>query len=195
MGRKAIATKEAVYTAANLLSAAGRNITAAAVRDSIGGGGLSTIQSHIQNWRLKQDDTTADSGFAYTLPRTLHESFEQLEGDLNALKKVLHVYHQQESNQCWTSQLEELNRQLSLKDKKIEELEGYIQSLQADQKMSSSNHDVTAGKVSRNQNTNSEIYSAAKKPQNNEPNDDGQGSLFDLHSDKRGGFTSDFERG
>lgn len=179
MGRKAIANEEAVFRAADLVSAAGRNVTAAAVRDSIGGGGLSTIQSHIQNWRQKQDGAVAAAHLANTLPAPLRNSVEQLRRELKTLENVLRVYHQQESKEHLKTQIEELHDQVSAKDKRIEELEEYIKGLESERNSDTSESVGRAGRVSDKRGATKETRPKTTKTRNDVPKDDGdQGSLF-----------------
>lgn len=179
MGRKAIASEEAVFRAAEMLSAAGRNVTSAAVRDSIGGGGLSTIQSHIQNWRQKQDGAVAAANLANTLPAPLRDSVEQLRRDLKTLENVLRVYHQQESKEPLKTQIEELHERLSAKDKRIEELEDYIKGLESERNVDTLKSAGRTGKVSDNPVATKETRPKSTKTGNDAPKDDGdQGSLF-----------------
>ena len=179
MGRKAIANEDAVFRAADLLNAAGRNVTAAAVRDSIGGGGLSTIQSHIQKWRHKQDGAVADSNLTSILPAPLRDSIEQLRRDLKTLENVLRVYHKQESKERLKTQIEELHERLSAKDKRIEELEDYIKVLESERNSHTSESVGRAGNVSDKRGATKETRPETTKTGNDVPkDDDGQGSLF-----------------
>lgn len=50
MGRKAAHTKEQVFQAADRLAASGQEVTATLLRDELGGGSLTTIYKHLDEW-------------------------------------------------------------------------------------------------------------------------------------------------
>jgi chromosome segregation ATPase len=54
MGRKAIATEEQVFKAADTLAAGGKEVTASALLVALGGGSLSTIYQHFNSWRTSR---------------------------------------------------------------------------------------------------------------------------------------------
>lgn len=90
MGRSASVTRQDVFREADLLTAAGRSVSARTLRESFGSGSLSTIQRHLAAWRAERRALPAAS--PADLPPHLAALIDDLEARLTSLRSVLAVY-------------------------------------------------------------------------------------------------------
>lgn len=61
MGRKALFSQQEVFTAADALAGEGKEVTANALLGKLGGGSLTTIYKHLNDWRAANPDIAAQS--------------------------------------------------------------------------------------------------------------------------------------
>lgn len=98
MGRKAIATRDAVYKAAASIEIQTGNptaITIDAIRELIGGGSSSTIHAHLKQWRVDHVDgfpkNQNDEDKTFSLPPTIKSFIAKLRSDIDTLEKLLEL--------------------------------------------------------------------------------------------------------
>lgn len=73
MGRKALHTQEQVFQAADALAAAGKEVSATALRDALGGGSLTTIYKHFAGWEAARK--TAPAPVVIEMPDSVKAAF------------------------------------------------------------------------------------------------------------------------
>ena len=61
MGRKAFFSQQEVFSSANALVAEGQEVTANALLSKLGGGSLTTIYKHMNDWRAANPDSANQS--------------------------------------------------------------------------------------------------------------------------------------
>lgn len=61
MGRKALFNQQEVFTAADALAAEGKEVTANALLGKLGGGSLTTIYKHLNDWKAANPDVASQS--------------------------------------------------------------------------------------------------------------------------------------
>jgi hypothetical protein len=98
MGRKATATRDAVFkAAANIEIQAGspKAVTIEAIRKLIGGGSSSTIHHHLKKWRAGHTDDLSspqnDENKEFTLPPTIKNFIAKMRSDIDTLERLLEL--------------------------------------------------------------------------------------------------------
>ena len=98
MGRKATATRDAVFKAAASIEIQTGNfkaVTIDAVRKRIGGGSSSTIHAHLQHWKTDHANDLhkrqSDDGSAFNLSPTIKSFIAKLRSDLDILERLLEL--------------------------------------------------------------------------------------------------------
>ena len=98
MGRKATATRDAVFKAAASIESQTGNpkaVTIDAVRKRIGGGSSSTIHAHLQRWKADRANDLHkrqnDGDQMFGLPPTIKSFIAQLRSDLDVLERLIEL--------------------------------------------------------------------------------------------------------
>lgn len=74
MGRKAISSQQDVFAAADAMAAEGLEVTASALLTKLGGGSLTTIYKHLDNWRAA-NPAAAAAGMPIDIPDPVQGAF------------------------------------------------------------------------------------------------------------------------
>lgn len=74
MGRKAFFTEEQVFKAADTLATTGKEVTASALLNAMGGGSLTTIYKHLEAWRTSRPALVSPV-IAMDLPEPVQTAF------------------------------------------------------------------------------------------------------------------------
>jgi len=135
MGRKAMHTQEQVFEAADRLAATGREVTAASLREYLGGGSLTTIYKHHEAWAAARAAQAAP--VIIEMPEAVKAAFaqcwniaageagkeiasirEKADAEVKAAKRrldeaVAAIAQLEAENESETVRVEELQRQLT----------------------------------------------------------------------------------
>lgn len=158
MGRKAFFTKEEIFEAADTLVAEGKEVTATALLDILGGGSFTTIYRHLKAWQEKRPELAAPSKPA-EIPEQVQTAFssawkvamneaaretaavkEKAASDVKAAQRQLEEV---------LGQIDRLESESETDHQKIEDLSARVAELEADLQKSQS--DATSYKATAEQ--------------------------------------------